>query len=232
MALVQYGGGVLDMRGSIGGQVHSRNRYGNYTRARTTPVNPQTNRQSEIRTIIQQLAQDWSTLLTAAQRAQWEVYAANITRTNKLGAQIKLTGFNHFIRSNAFILQNGLDQVNAGPGTLTLPGGDPAFACEVDVATQMIAVTFDDTLPWAANDSAAGLGVYMTLPHSSAVNFIAGPYRRAGTITGVGGPPSSPVNIAAPYPVSLNQQVKCKARIVRGDGRLSDPFLHQSAVIA
>ena len=99
MALVQYGGGVLDARGSIGGQVHSKNRFGNYIRARTTPVNPQSTRQNFVRNIVQYLSQRWSNTLTQLQRDGWEVYAAAITRANKLGAQIKLTGFNHYINS-------------------------------------------------------------------------------------------------------------------------------------
>ncbi|GAI27992.1 unnamed protein product, partial [marine sediment metagenome] len=56
MALVQYGGGVLDARGSIGGQVHSKNRFGSYIRARTTPVNPQTNRQDAVRVAVSSLS--------------------------------------------------------------------------------------------------------------------------------------------------------------------------------
>jgi len=231
MALVQYGGGVLDMRGSIGGQVHARNRYGNYVRARTTPVNPQSQAQNLVRTIIQTLSRAWSGDLTQLQRDAWEVYAAAITRVNKLGAQVKLTGFNHFIRSNAFILQNGGSRVDAGPVSLTLPGADPTFAAEIDVAGQEIAVTFDDSLAWA-NEVGGHMGIYMSLPRSSATNFIAGPYRLAGTIDGAVSPPSSPDAIAVPFPVGLGQQVKVKARIVESDGRLSDPFFDQSSVVA
>ena len=229
MATVLYGGGIAEVRGSVGGTVFSKNRYGHYMRNRTTPVNPQTNRQNTVRSIVQYLAQAWSNVLSAANIAAWEVYAASIVRTNKVGATMKLTGFNHFIRSNAFILQNNLSLVKNGPGTLTLPGGDPTFAAIVDSATQNIAVTFDNTMDWAS-DSSAGMGVYMSMPKSSGTSFIAGPYRRAGTILGAGSPPASPASIACPFPVHVNQQVKVKARIVEGDGRLSDPFHHQSGV--
>jgi len=231
MALVKFGGGVLDMRGSIGGNTFSKNRYGAYVRARTTPVNPQTNRQSEIRSIIQYLSQAWSNDLSAANIAAWEVYAAAIVRTNKLGATMKLTGFNHFIRSNACRIQNGASMIANGPGTLTLPGGDSTFAAVVDSAAQQLSITFDNGLDWAS-DSAGHLGVYMSLPKSSGTTFIAGPYRQAGTIDGAASPPASPQVLACPFPVHINQQVKVKARIMEGDGRLSDPFLHQSGVVA
>lgn len=230
--LVQYGGGVLDARGSIGGQVHSRNRFGNYVRARTTPVNPNTDRQSVIRSSIQALAQRWSGELTQLQRDQWEVYAANITRVNKLGAQIKLTGFNHYVRSNSIRLQSADNTIGDGPAELTLPGGDPAFACTIDEAAQKISVAFNPLLDW--NDQDFGhLYVFMSLPHAAGVNFIGGPYRLAGDLIGIqGAPPASPQILDAPFPVFEGQQVKCYARISEDDGRLSDPFFDQSGVTA
>lgn len=232
MALVQYGGGILDMRGSIGGQVHSRNRYGNYTRARTTPVNPSTDRQSQIRAAISALASRWSTVLTALQRAEWEVYAAAITRVNKLGGQIKLTGFNHYIRSNAPRSQLTLPIHEDGPGNLTLPGADPLFACTVDEAGQQISVVFDATLPWDDQDDGR-LIVSMSIPKATGVKFVGGPFRVAGTITGVNGAPTaSPQVIPVPFPVTADQVVKCSARISEDDGRLSDPFFDQSNVTA
>ncbi|GAH28464.1 unnamed protein product, partial [marine sediment metagenome] len=38
MALVKYGAGIIQMSGSIAGDVHARNRFGNYIRPRTKPV--------------------------------------------------------------------------------------------------------------------------------------------------------------------------------------------------
>lgn len=230
--LVQYGGGILDARGSIGGQTASRNRFGNYLRARTTPVNPGTGRQSLIRSCVQDLSQRWSGVLTQAQRNLWEVYAANITRVNKLGAQIKLTGFNHFIRSNTVRLQSAHNTVHDGPIDLTLPPGDPVFACAVDEANQQISVAYNPALDW--NDQDFGrMYVFMSLPHAAGVNFIGGPYRLAGAFTGVqGAPPASPQILAVPFAVGTGQQVKCCARISEDDGRLSDRFFHQSVVVA
>ncbi|GAI58374.1 unnamed protein product, partial [marine sediment metagenome] len=39
MALVKYGGGITQMSGSIAGNTFARNRYGNYVRSRTKPIN-------------------------------------------------------------------------------------------------------------------------------------------------------------------------------------------------
>lgn len=232
MALVQYGGGILDARGSIGGQVHSRNRSGNYIRARTTPVNPNTNRQSKVRAAVALLAAFWKSDCTQDNRDAWEVYAAAITRQNKLGAQIKLTGFNHFIRGNVPRVQVNLDPIPAGPGNLTLPGGDPTMTAVVDEAAQVIQVSFDNGLPWADQDLGRMM-VFMSAPHNDSVNFIGGPYRLADTILGKNGdPPASPNPIACPFVVAEGQQVKIRGLISEDDGRLSDPFFHQSAVTA
>ena len=232
MALVAYGGGVLNMSGSIGGQTHSHNRFGSYVRARKVPVNPATDRQNAIRVAVQFLNNVWQTVLTANQRAQWEVYAAAITRTNALGAQIKLTGFNHFIRSNAIRVQNSLVRIADGPNILTLPPGDPVFACTVDEAGQQISVVFDDTLDWCTAQFGA-MYVSMSLPHSQATNFIGGPFRQAGVIEGIDpGGVASPQVFAVPFPVAEGQIVKCLARIGENDSRLSDLFLDQLAVIA
>ena len=232
MALVQYGGGILDARGSIGGQVHSKNRSGNYIRARTTPVNPQSARQNAIRAIIAYLATQWSGTLTQAQRNAWEVYAAAITRQNKLGAQIKLTGFNHYVRSNAPILQASLTEVVAGPTTLTLPPADPTFVCTVDEAAQQISVVYDDAAAWCTQDG-GGLLVSMSIPKATGTNFVGGPFRFASSIDGIDpGGVASPQVMAVPFPVAEGQVVVCSARIVELDGRLSDPFRSQSNVTA
>lgn len=232
MALVQYGGGILDARGSIGGQVHSKNRFGNYIRARTTPVNPQSSRQNAIRTAISALSQQWSNTLTQAQRDVWEVYAAAITRANKLGAQIKLTGFNHYIRSNAPRLQGGDPIVEDGPTTLTLPGADPVFECEVDEANQEISITFDPLLAWNIIDDGF-MFIAMSIPKATGTNFIGGPFRVAGAIDGnTASPPTSPQILSVPFPVAEDQALVCRARISEADGRLSDTFQHASSVIA
>lgn len=232
MATVQFGGGVHDMRGSIGGTVFSRNRYCNYIRARITPVNPQSTRQNKIRACVQSLAPYWSGDLTQAQRDAWEVYADAIVRPNKVGAQMKLTGYNHFIRSNTIRLQSDDAIVEAGPTVLTLPPGDPTFVCEVDEANQEISVTFNPLLAWNIIDLGF-MYVFMSAPKAVGTNFIGGPFRLAGAIDGdTASPPTSPQILSAPFPVAEDQALVCRARISEVDGRLSDPFQHASAVVA
>jgi len=100
MALVKFGGGVVQMSGSIAGDTFARNRYGNYCRARTKPTNPNTSRQQDVRASLAFLTDRWSNTLTALQRAAWNLYGDSVAMTNRLGETTKLTGFNHYIRSN------------------------------------------------------------------------------------------------------------------------------------
>ena len=224
MALVQYGGGILDARGSVGGQVHSRNRFGNFIRARTTPVNPNSTRQAAIRTIFAGNVNKWHTVLTQAQRDAWEVYAAAIVMTNKLGEQIKLTGFNHFSRSNTVIRQVNNNRVLDGPVVQTLAPEDDEFAVAVSTATQLISVTIDEDLDWIDQDDGF-MAIYMSMPQVGGSKYIKGPWRYAGVVNGDSTtPPTSPQTITCPFVVGTGQRVGVYGRICEEDGRMSGKF--------
>ncbi|GAH61532.1 unnamed protein product, partial [marine sediment metagenome] len=75
MALIKYGGGIIQMSGSVAGSTHARNRFGNYMRARTKPVNPNSARQVTARAVIGFLTARWHENLTDEQRNLWRVYA-------------------------------------------------------------------------------------------------------------------------------------------------------------
>lgn len=230
--LVKYGGGILDATGSVGGQTHSRNRFGPYVRARTTPVNPATDRQTAVRSAAAILANRWSTVLTAAQRLTWTQYAAAITRTGGLGAQIKLTGFNHFVRSNIEAMVHSEAVLYGGPVNLTLPDQIVPISAVIDEATQMIAVTFDNSGAWASQATGV-VFVYMSQPKTPGTSFIGGPYRFAGVIEGEApGPVASPVSVAVPFVVAEGQTIKVAFRVREEDARISDRFFHQSNVTA
>lgn len=230
--LIQFGAGVLDARGSIGGTTYSRNSSGAYARARVTPVNPNTSRQALIRNVVQFLAQNWSSTLTLAMRNAWAAYALAINRQNKLGQVIKLSGFNHYVRCNSPRLQAIAAAVTAGPTDLTLPETDPTFTPTISEATQNLSVVFNNALPWA-NETGGYMLVSVSAPHAPGRNFIGGPFRYAGKIAGVTGtPPTSPATVASPWPLAEGQKVAVQARVSRADGRLSDPFRIIVAVVA
>ena len=144
MALIKYGGGIVQMSGSIAGNTHARNRFGNYMRARTKPVNPNTARQVTARARLALLAEDWREVLSDAQRIAWNTYAAGVSWLNGLGEVVHLTGFNMFCRTNAAYMQVSSRQ-NTAPVILSLAEQDPTFAVELSEANG-ITVTFDGQL--------------------------------------------------------------------------------------
>lgn len=217
--------------GSVGGLTYSRNRYGMYIKAKPNPINPNTPLQQGARNRFQSLAELWTSVLTIAQRVAWNLYASQIVFKDPLGEDIYLTGFNHFIRSNTVTLAAGYPRVDDGPTIFTLAPSDPAFAIAISEATQLISVTFDDTLAWADLDD-AGMSIAMSKPVSAGVTFIPPTYRVAGFIDGdLASPPTSPQTVACPFVTVEDQTVLVQARIVLPDGRLSAPFW-STAIIA
>ena len=224
MSLVKYGGGIIQMSGSMAGNTFARNRYGNYVRARTKPINPQTSRQGAVRAVIQLLTTRWSQTITPTQRTAWNLYADSVSMKNKLGEVIKLSGFNHFIRSNSSLLRIGCPVVDDGPTVFELPEADTTFAITISEATQKITGTYNDNAAWC-NETGGWMWLYVGAPQNAQRNFFDGPWRYTGAIEGqTGGAPSSPFVCSSAFAVSLGQRVWCYARILRADGRLSEVF--------
>lgn len=217
--------------GSLSGTTFSHNRFGQYTRNRSIPVNPNTSRQQTIRSILTFASAAWSALLTQAQRDQWDVYAAAVPVINKLGDTVYLTGFNWWVASAVARYQAGLTPVAAGPATLVLPDTDPTLSFTASEATQALTITFDDTLTWCDEDN-AGLTIFVGQPLSGTRVFFNGPFRYADKIPGSSlTPPTSTTTIDSPFVFQEGQKLFIQCRILRGDGRNSS-FFKASAVAA
>lgn len=231
--LVRYGGGITDARGSIGGQTHSRNRYGAYVRARTTPVNPRSARQSMARAITALVSTLWRSAVSEAQRDAWRVFAANVPASNKLGESINLAGFNQFYKSNVAAKNAGLVEILPAPVLFTLPGEDPDYTCDIDATTGKLTIAFDEDRSWCSEDNAAMI-VQVGLPQDPSIGFFNGPWRHAGIVPGDNGVPVTTPNtdIDVPFQVAADQKVWTRAKILRADGRLSDWFRADCIVTA
>lgn len=230
MALIKFGGGVADARGSVGGTVFSRNRFGAYTRNRTIPVNPGTSPQTKIRSIMSVCRNAWFSTLTAAQRTAWDTYAAGVAMTNRIGEVIHLTGWNHFVRSASSLLYADESIVAAGPTDLSLPEQDETIAVTPSEATGLLSIAYDDTQTWCDEDGAHML-IFVSRGKNPTVNFFKGPYRYAGKISGDSvAPPVSPQTVTSPFALTEGQRVFVQCRIVRADGRISEPFRSFAAV--
>lgn len=232
MALIKFGGGVVQMSGSIGGTTFARNRYGNYARAKTKPINPNTGLQQGVRAALAFLTARWGQVLTAGQRTAWNLYGSNVAMTNRLGETVQLTGFNHYIRSNSFLRVHGKTLVDNGPTIFELPAQDPSFTIAGDEASQQLTVSFDDTMDWD-NETGGYLVYYQGTPQNPQRNFFAGPWRLLSFTAGVTGVPvASPVVEANVFAVAEGQRQWAYARIHRADGRVSEPFRDDAFISA
>lgn len=224
MASVKYGGGIVQISGSIAGNTHARNRYGNYIRAKTKPINPNTALQQQIRAAMAELTLRWSATVTAAQRTAWNLYGSSVAMKNRLGEVVFLSGFNHYIRSNMINVQATIAIIDAGPTVFELPEQDPAFAITCTEAGQTISTAFDNSMDWA-DETDARMFIYQGQPQNAQRNFFDGPWRFHSTITGINGaPPASPNVQPVDFAVAEGQHIWCYARIMRIDGRISEPF--------
>jgi hypothetical protein len=118
--------------GSIAGMTASRNRGGQYLRAKVIPVNPNTARQGEARANMAQAVGAWTNILTQTNRDAWSAYATGTPVVDALGASLVLSGQQMFIKSTLPRLIRGAAIVPAGPitaGLATTPvvTADPTF---------------------------------------------------------------------------------------------------------
>lgn len=219
MALVRFAEGQ-QRSGSIGGSTYSHNRHGAYIRARSVPVNPNTDRQVVIRNAARALAIAWENTLTQAERDAWETYAANVAWLNKLGDPVHLTGLNHYLRSNTISVSQGRTRIDTAPVIFNLAAAELALSGSASEATQQLTIAYDDTETWA-NEAGAFQFFYMGLPQNSGIAFFGGPYRYVNVADG-STPAVSPGIFAAPFPFAQGQRIWIRSRILRADGRLSE----------
>lgn len=222
MALVKFGTGISQISGAVGGSVFARNRFANYVRTWRKPVDPQSPRQTAARLLIVFLAEQWrETPMTDAIRLAWETYADSVGWLNRIGEAVKLTGYNHFIRSNAARMAVEAALVTAAPTDLGLPNADPTFVVAGSEGDEELSVTFNNTLSWAG-ETGGYLSVEMGIPQNPTRNSFDGPWRNAGGIAGVTGtPPTSPQILTPPFTLVEGQKIWTRARIIRADARCS-----------
>lgn len=104
--------------GSQAGTTSSRNRYGQYTRNRATPVNPNTSFQGTVRARLAAYAAAWRAL-SDVQRAGWESLGLQMQRTDSLGQSYTLNGFSAYVSVNTNLVAAGDAAVSDAPALVT-----------------------------------------------------------------------------------------------------------------
>ena len=210
---------LTSMSGSLGGLTFSHNRGGAYVRDRAVPTQPNTAQQAAVKAIFGALSTAWRATLTAAQRDDWDLYAAATPLTDKLGQPFFPTGLNMFIRGNTGLAQGAFDVIFPGPVTPGLPTFTAPSAVSIEATTNVATIAFEATDAWVDIDE-THLEIYASRGQGASINFFKGPYQYAGSVDGDSvTAPTSPAAITVPFNLSDDQKVFFRATLIDEEGR-------------
>lgn len=179
MAKIKYSALVSGMRNKLNGSVLSRNRYGDYMRNKTTPVNPQTAFQLAQRAAFGNLSSMWRTL-TEQQRQGWRDAASDFPVTDIFGDQMQLAGNSLFIALNRNLINAGVAPLTSAPlpESTQLPSGVTVLVDSPDNPPERVQVSASVAAP--ANSEAL---VYAAGNIPPGTNYVKNRYRLLGHAT-------------------------------------------------
>ena len=201
---------------------YGHNRFGQYVRNRSTPVNPNTTQQGVVRARMSSNAAGWRSL-TDAQRAGWETLGAQIQRTDSLGQVYTLNGFMAYCSVNN-------NKLAAGDAIIS---DAPLLATPADLLTVTVTLTAAAfSIAYTATPLAAGVRLFsFTSPQQSAGRMFCGDYRLLAVSAAAA---ASPANVYAAYvarfglPV-VGSRIFLSLQTYLG-GFLSGPFVSSQVV--
>lgn len=230
-----------ELSGSVGALTASRNRFGSYFREKAIPVNPQSSRQTAVRTNFATLVAAWTNTLTQVERDAWIVWADN---TPQGGEGIILTGLNAYVRANSIRLQIGETRIDDAP--IIFNNGAPVTSIEiltdgttneigVDLAGTGNATTVNVSGTFSFNGDTA---IYIGQPVSEGIGFFKGPFQLMAVVPFLTA--GSSIDIDQLLSLNTNdntnlvagQRRAIRIRNMYDDGRLSTPFDLLTAVVA
>lgn len=229
MAKIMFGQGVAEMRGSNAGNTFSRNRGGSYSRNRSTPLNPQSARQTSVRNSLTTITTAWSSTLTQAQRDGWTALAEAFPTTDVFGAALVLSGLQMYVRQNTTLLQAGLSRIDTAPVNLDVQSL-LTFALSVDVSDADFDVVFTPT-PLAAGSR---LQIFATPAFSPGISYVKNKLR---LLTTQGDATASPLELASLWTAmfgsfpSVGQKVVFEGRIINAANGTVSSRLQSAAIV-
>lgn len=135
-----------DARGKIAGGVFSKNRSGNYLRAKVTPVNPSTSFQSVARAALTALSQAWRSL-SASARTSWNNAVQNFPRTNIFGDQVLPTGKNLYTALNRNLQLVGVANISTPPAPTAVESVNTLSAVADESSNNLVLTFSPGTVP-------------------------------------------------------------------------------------
>lgn len=181
--------------GSWAGITASRNRFGQYFRARHAPVNPNTTFQQNVRARLSGNAAAWRAL-SDAQRAGWLSLGLQMLRTDSLGQQYDLNGFMAYCSVNNNKVAVGDAIVSDAPAHLT-PG--QILTATITLTAVAFSIAYTPTPLAAGNRLLAFIS-----PQTSAGRKFNADYRLVQFTAAAA---ASPMNVLAAYTARLGVPV-------------------------
>ena len=114
MAKIKLQAWLSDVRGKQNGSVFSKNRFANYIRTKTTPINRDTSYQQGVRFNFATLSSGWRSLSAANQNA-WRAVVDQFKRINSLADSIQLTGAQLYISLNRNLKNIDIATISTAP---------------------------------------------------------------------------------------------------------------------
>lgn len=173
MARILFGQMIAEARGKVGGLVFSRNRAGSYMRTKVTPTNPQTAKQTGVRTFFTTIAQAWRGL-TAVQRLQWEGAVENFKSSNIFGLIKTLSGAQLYQKLNVNLLNIGQAQISEPPVPTSVPA-ITSISIVADESANSLTATFSPAI-----DANVIYEAFATPPTSAGKTFVKNMYKKIG----------------------------------------------------
>lgn len=202
------------MSGSVGSMTYSHNRGGQIVKNRRTPVNPNSTKQQQMRSILSTLSGGWS-LLTATNQALWQQWASLNPVIDSLGQSMILSGQNAYIQLNSRLLQAGTSAVATPPA-----GTGPA---QLTTCTAAWVSPFAVTVTFTTTPLAAGLRLQVssTLPGTKGRS---GNRNQARVLGYTAAAAASPAAVTSPYAAVAGQAANIFVSVMDAAGRISPPL--------
>jgi hypothetical protein len=230
MARPTFGTIVTDMQGSIGGNTFRKSRFGTIMYPKWVPTNNPTEEQSRVRAILGGSNAAFEAL-DADQKAAWGTYAANSPMYTKNGALYTPSAREAFIKFYLIASMAGITPIENGPTAFGLPSDPGNIVASASADTQKLSIAFHPA-DEPFGETGGYLLVYCSMPQSASKQTLQGPMVFAGKIAGNGTTPLTSPNttIDIPFAAAEGHGLFLDLRVMRADGRISEPFRQATVV--
>lgn len=178
--------------------VYFRWRGNQAARSYTTPANPQTTNQQNVRNYLATLSAQWSTL-SQANRDAWTEFATLNPTTDRFGRSVTPTGLNWYLKANFNRLLAGDTAVSTAPGT-SAPSPILTATLTATVSGLAVAASFD----WDASVGSYSVKAQIEVPPTAAWTPSL---RRSRLISGVSATSLATLDPVTSQSVNWNSEV-------------------------